>query len=100
MKVLSSLAGAALIVAAAGSASAQEARIPWGDLDLGTGRGAATLDNRIEAAADRLCRNARRPGSLISDRSFCRAATARVALGDLPPAAQADYARGKRALEI
>ena len=76
-KLLSSLAGAALLLAAAGSASAQDARIPWGDLDLGTGRGAATLDSRIEAAADRLCRNARRPGSLISDRQFCRAATAR-----------------------
>lgn len=99
MKVLSSLAGAALLLAA-GSASAQEARIPWGDLDLGTGRGAATFDSRVEAAADRLCRNARRPGSLLIDRNFCRAATRGVALGDLPPAAQADYARGKRSLEI
>ena len=100
MKVHAFLAGAALVLATAGTASAQEARIPWGDLDLGTGRGASTLDSRIEAAADRLCRNARRPGSLISDRNFCRAATRGVALGDLPPAAQADYARGKRALEI
>ena len=100
MKTLPTLAAAALLLAATGSASAQEARIPWSDLDLGTGRGAMALDARIEAAANRLCRDARRPGSRLSDRDFCRAAAARVALGELPRAAQADYARGKASLEI
>ncbi|KQW86367.1 UrcA family protein [Brevundimonas sp. Root1279] len=100
MKVLYSLAGAALLLAAAGSASAQEARIRYGDLDLGTGRGAATFDARVDAAAERLCRHSRRPGSLISDRAYCREATRNVAVDELPRNAQADYARGKAALEI
>ena len=46
MKALASLA-AILALAAAGSASAQEARIVWGDLDLSSAAGADAFDARV-----------------------------------------------------
>ncbi|WP_366145279.1 UrcA family protein, partial [Brevundimonas sp.] len=48
MKTLASLA-AVLTLAAAGSASAGEVRIPWGDLDLSTAAGADAFDRRVRA---------------------------------------------------
>ncbi len=91
MKALASLA-AVLALAAAGSASAQEARIAWGDLDLSRAAGANTFDARVEAAARTLCRGARKPGSRISDRAFCRAAVQAEAVRLLPGRAQVEYA--------
>ncbi|KQY68065.1 MULTISPECIES: UrcA family protein [unclassified Brevundimonas] len=91
MKALASLA-AVLALAAAGSASAQEARIAWGDLDLSSAAGANTFDARVEAAARTLCRGARKPGSRISDRAFCRAAVQAEAVRLLPGRAQVEYA--------
>lgn len=91
MKTLASLA-AVLAVAAAGSASAQEARIIWGDLDLSTAAGADAFDARLDAAARQMCRDARRPGSRLSDRAFCRAAFRGEAIRQLPGTAQVDYA--------
>lgn len=97
MKTLASLA-AVLLLATAGSASAQEARVRWGDLDLSSAGGADAFDARVGAAADRLCRDARRPGSRISDRAFCRAAVRDEAVRQLPGAARVDYALGRRPL--
>lgn len=91
MKALASLA-AVLTLAAAGSASAQEARIAWGDLDLSSAAGANTFDARVEAAARTLCRGARKPGSRISDRAFCRAAVQAEAVRLLPGRVQVEYA--------
>ncbi len=91
MKALASLA-AVLALAAAGSASAQEARIAWGDLDLSSAAGADAFDARVEAAARSLCRGARKPGSRISDRAFCRAAVQAEAVRLLPGRAQVEYA--------
>jgi len=91
MKTLASLA-AILSLAAAGSASAQEARIRWDDLDLSSVAGANTFDARVAAAARKLCRQARAPGSRISDRAYCRAAVQAEAVRLLPGRAQVDYA--------
>ncbi|MBU1538997.1 MAG: UrcA family protein [Alphaproteobacteria bacterium] len=91
MKILASLA-AVLALAAAGSASAQEARIAWSDLDLSSAAGAAAFDARIEVAARRLCRDARSPGRLASDRAWCRASVRAEAIRLLPGRVQVDYA--------
>ncbi len=93
MKTLASLAAVLTVsLAAAGAASAQEARIGWGDLDLSSAAGADAFDARVSAAADRMCRGAKRPGSRISDRAFCRAAVRNEAVRLLPGTAQVDYA--------
>ena len=91
MKTLPSLA-AVLVLTAAGSASAQEARIAWSDLDLSSAAGARAFDGRVEAAARRLCRNARAPGRLVNDRAWCRAAVQAEAVRLLPGRARVDYA--------
>lgn len=90
MKILASLVAALSIVA--GAASAQEVRIQWGDLDLSSAAGADAFDARVSAAADRMCRGVKRPGSRLSDRAFCRAAVRNEAVRQLPGAAQVDYA--------
>lgn len=91
MKVLASLA-AVLTLAAAGSAAAGEARIRWNDLDLSTAAGADAFDARLDAAARRMCREARRPGSRIGDRAWCRSAFRSEAIRQLPGTAQVEYA--------
>jgi len=89
-----SLIAATLFV---GTASAQEARIAVGDLNLATASGAAALDRRIETTARDLCRSARRTGSRITDRAYCTAAVRTEVMRQLPPRAQADYASARRA---
>lgn len=91
MKALASLA-AVLVLAAAGSAAAQEARIAFGDLDMSSAAGANAFDARVESAARALCRGARKPGSFVSDREFCRAAVKAEAVRRLPGRVQVDYA--------
>ncbi len=92
MKIPASLVAAFIVSLAAGAASAQEARVRWGDLDLGSAAGADAFDARVSAAASRMCRGVKRPGSRINDRAFCRAAFRDEALRQLPGAAQVDYA--------
>lgn len=87
MKTLASLA-AVLIVAAAGSASAGEARIRWGDLDLSTAAGAEAFDARIRDAARKICRGV----PVTAGRAACHAAVRDEAVSLLPGAAQVDYA--------
>ncbi len=99
MKTLASLA-AVLVLAAAGSASAQEARIAWSDLDLSSAAGAEAFDARVEAAARKLCRNARTPGRLVNDRAWCRAAVQAEAVRLLPGRAQVDYALSRLPLVV
>jgi len=86
MKTLASLA--AVLTLAAGSASAGEVRIPWGDLDLSTPAGADAFDQRVRAAARKLCRNT----PMIGGRAACLAAVRDEAVTLLPGAAQVDYA--------
>jgi UrcA family protein len=92
MKIPASLVAAFIVSLAAGAASAQEARVRWGDLDLGSAAGADAFDARVSAAASRMCRGVKRPGSRINDRAFCRAAFRDEAVRQLPGAAQVDYA--------
>lgn len=97
MKIIASLT-AVLVLASAGAASAAQARIEWGDLNLASVSGGDAFDQRVEAAAQTLCRDARRPGSRLSDRAFCEAAVRREAVRQLPSAAQVDYAASRRAV--
>ena len=99
MKALASLAAVAAL-AIASSASAQEARIAWGDLDMSTAPGANAFDARVEAAARRLCRNARKPGSIINDRAWCRAAVQTEAVRLLPGPVQVEYALARLPLVV
>ena len=92
MKTFASLAAALFVVAGAGAVSAQEARIGWTDLNLASVAGADAFDARVDAAARRMCRDARRPGSRLSDRTFCQAAVRSEAIRQLPGMAQVDYA--------
>lgn len=92
MKILVSLAAALIVTAAAGAASAQEARIVWGDLDLSTAAGADAFDARVATAARKMCRGVRRPGSLIGDGNYCRTAVRNEAIRLLPGTARVDYA--------
>ena len=87
MKTLASLA-AVLTLAAAGSASAGDVRIAWGDLDLSTPAGAEAFDARIRAAARKMCRGV----PVTAGRAACHAAVRDEAVGLLPGAAQVDYA--------
>jgi len=87
MKTLASLV-VVLSLAAAGSASAQEARIRWGDLDLSTPAGADAFDARVRSAARKLCRNL----PVSAGRAACQAAVRDEAVVLLPGAAQVDYA--------
>ncbi len=97
MKILASLT-AVLVLAAAGSASAANARIGWSDLNLATVAGGDAFDRRVETAARTLCRDARRPGSRLGDRAFCESAVRREAVRQLPGAARIDYASSRRAV--
>jgi len=92
MKNIASLAAVLALTVAGGTASAQEARIQWGDLNLASAQGADAFDARVAGAARKACRNARAPGRLVSDRAYCEAAFRSEAIGKLPGAAQVDYA--------
>ena len=92
MKITASLVAALTVSLAAGAASAQEARVRWGDLDLGSAAGADAFDARVSAAASRMCRGVKRPGSRINDRAFCRTAFRDEAVRQLPGSARVDYA--------
>ncbi|MFN7621465.1 MAG: UrcA family protein [bacterium] len=96
MKILASLAAVLAVSLAAGTASAREVRVQWGDLDLSSVAGADAFDARITTAAKRACRGAKRPGSRISDRAFCRAAFREEAVRQLPGAVQVDDALSRQ----
>lgn len=85
-------------LAAAGAASAQTARIPFGDLDLATNAGARTFDTRVARAATTFCRASHRPISRISDRSACERAVRQEAMQNLPEYAQVRYASSRLAI--
>jgi UrcA family protein len=85
-------AAALLCLGAPALAGDNRPRVPVADLNLSTARGAEQLDARIAEASRDLCRSARRPGSRISDRTYCTAAFHSEVVRQLPAAAQRDYA--------
>ncbi|MBU1325678.1 MAG: UrcA family protein [Alphaproteobacteria bacterium] len=94
------VAAVAALLTAAPALAADPLRISLADLDLGTARGAAELDARIDAAAAALCRDARRPGSLLSDRAYCEAGVRAEVMDALPRRARADYVRATDLLTV
>ena len=90
-----SLLAAAAAALAAGSASADE-RIHLADLDLSRPSHAAIFDARVERASEALCRDAKRPGTRLSDRDFCEAAVRAEVMRQLPAPARQDYAEARR----
>ncbi len=83
-----SLAATALF---AGAASAQEYRLPYGDLTLSNPVDARTLDTRIQRKAREACRSFSGLDFMDCQRRF-RAA----ALLELPTSQREDYARASR----
>lgn len=97
MKVLSPVLFAVAVLSASSAlAQSQDARIPFGDLDLSSAAGAAAFDARVDQAADRMCRNFTVPGSRIVRSDDCRASVRAEALRQLPRASQVEYARAPR----
>jgi UrcA family protein len=76
----------------AGAASAQDYRIPFGDLDMGSIEGANTFDARVADAARRACRR----GSPLEQHQ-CRTRFRSEAVNLLPGARRDDYARARGA---
>lgn len=89
-KLASAFAAAAVVLASAGAVAAQDYRIVFGDLDLGTVQGAATFDARVGRAANRACRN----GAPIPD-AQCRLRFRAEAMRQLPESRRDDYARAR-----
>lgn len=87
---------AAATALTAGAASADE-RISYADLDLSRPTHAAIFDARVDRAADALCRDARRPGSRLSDRAFCKTQVRAEVMRQLPMTAREEYAEARRA---
>ncbi len=98
MKVLSPVLFAAAVLSAVvvAPATAQDAHIRYGDLDLSTAAGAA-FDTRVDEAGVRLCREMRRSGRLAIPQRRCLDLIRQEALRELPRARQIDYARSPRA---
>ena len=89
-------AAAACLTAAGAAAASADERISLADLDLSRPSHAAIFDARIDRAADALCRDARRPGSRLSDRAFCEVRVRAEVMRQLPGAAREDYAEARR----
>lgn len=77
-------------LASAGAAAAQDYRIPYGDLDLGSVEGSATFDARVREVAERACRGT---GPLPD--AQCRLRFRAEAMRQLPAARRDDYARAR-----
>jgi len=90
MKTFALVALSAALLLSAGAAAAQDQRIPFGDLDLGSIEGAAAFDARVNAAANRVCRL----GAPMPD-AQCRARFRVEAMRLLPTVRRDDYARAR-----
>lgn len=90
IRTLLTLTAATLLYAA--PASAQEVRVPFGDLNLSTSAGAEAFDARAAAAARAVCTTG--PRNLVNDN--CVRRVQQEALRSLPAARQDDYARARR----
>lgn len=81
---------AATLLASAGTASAQDYRVAYGDLDLATVEGSAAFDARVRQTANRACQGV----SPLSE-AECRLRFRDEALRQLPAARRDDYARAR-----
>ena len=90
MKTFALAAVSAALLLTAAAASAQDSRIAFGDLDLGSVEGAAAFDARVNDAANRACRL----GAPMPD-ARCRARFRIEALRQLPAVRRDDYARAR-----
>lgn len=89
--VLAVAFGALSLAVSAGAVAAQDYRIAFGDLELGSAQGATAFDRRIDRAMRKHCV---RSGSPVID-SRCAVAFRREAMRQLPGEAQAEYARAR-----
>lgn len=80
----------AVAVLSAGAASAQNYRIAFGDLDLGSSEGAARFDQRVDRAARTVCTTDAPLADAQCVRRF-RVEATRL----LPDASREDYARAR-----
>ncbi|MEQ7156160.1 UrcA family protein [Brevundimonas aurifodinae] len=74
----------------AGAASAQDYRIPFGDLDLASVQGANAFDARVDAASRQACRG----GGPLAEHQ-CRVRFRAEAIRLLPTVRRDDYARAR-----
>jgi UrcA family protein len=95
MKTLAAASALAVALATAGVASAQDYRVRFGDLDLGSPEGAAQYDRRVNRASRRAC-----DGVDPLSSAQCRVRFRAAALELLPEARQADYARARGSREL
>ena len=89
LRITAAAAAALALLGAAGPVFASDARIDVSDLDLSRPAHVAILEARVETAARTLCRDARRPGSRLSDRAFCEAQVRAEVERQLPATARA-----------
>lgn len=90
MKTPAFIAAIALGLSLAGTAQAQSATVKVDDLDLSSSAGKEELDNRIDGAALRICRNQLRTGTRLAvspngaEMKQCKAAVRAEVLSRLP----------------
>ena len=84
MRLISSLTAAAVIVCA-GAANAQDARVPYGDLDAGSPASSSELKSRIDQAGAALCKDlVRKDGKAkVGTGADCRAEFKRIATAEV-----------------
>ena len=87
---------ACAVLASAGSASAQDYRIPFGDLVLSQPTDAQALDQRIGRTARDACRDHYRGAQILSCVRVFRA----EAMRNLPAPARQEYARARNVQRV
>ncbi len=90
MKTFAAVSACALTLLIAGTASAAEYRIPFGDLDLSSPQGAAQFDRRVSRASRIACN-----GGTALEQARCMGQFRADARGGLPAQRRDDYARGR-----
>jgi len=85
----------AAVLVAAGSASAMNATVRYGDLDLTTPAGTARLDARIASTANAAC-----AAYAGLQRRNCRSAIRKEAIDQLPTPRRTDYTLNRRSFDV
>ncbi len=91
MKTFAAASACALALLVAGTATAQNYRISFGDLDLGSAEGAAQFDRRVSRAARAACN-----GLTALDAVECTYKFRAQARNLLPESRRDEYARGRQ----
>ena len=92
IRLVAASAALAAAVLSAGAASAQDYRIAFGDLDLGSAQGAAQFDRRVDRVAQHAC-----AGTAPRPDAQCVRRVRVEAMRLLPDASREDYARARGA---